>query len=194
MFTGIVRECVEIFDRREGNILSFDFLLPRKASVFLGESVLINGICSTVSRISPKIFSVDYMPETQRKTTVNDWKKGDILHFEPSLKAGESIGGHFVFGHIDAALSVSSVRSEKNEYTIGLSLPGEWKQFVVLKGSVALDGVSLTVSFVSPEEFFVSLIPHTLEHTHLGDLRKGDRVNVEFDILAKYAQNAKETF
>lgn len=190
MFTGIVKNEIKVLKKVEGDVLSMEFSLPPKTKLSLGASVLLNGICSTVTKFSTAKFSVDYMRETRKVTTVDAWKVGDSIHFESSLRLGDTIDGHFVFGHVDTIASVLSVRNSGEFWNIDFSLNAEWLRFFVSKGSVAIDGVSLTVVNVNKQSFSVSLIPHTLKATHLGDLKKGNKVNIEVDMLSKYAQRA----
>lgn len=231
MFTGIVAHQVKILERNEKDgLLSFLFALPREAVVFLGASILINGVCSTVTKVNCPIikeekkeenslntpsvtslgsdvtssplqgekrrkgtsyFLVDYMPETRKKTTVDAWKTGETVHFETSLRVGDTIDGHFVFGHVDTTATVSHVRTEDDgAYDIMFRVAKDWMRYFVPKGSVAIDGTSLTVVNTEEDGFSVSLIPHTLKRTHLGALKPGSTVNIECDMLAKYAARA----
>lgn len=187
MFTGIVENQVRVLKRTEDETLSITFSLPTKAKVKIGASILLNGICSTITHFSKTDFSVEYMQETRKVTTVDLWKVGDTVHFETSLRLGDTVDGHFVFGHIDTMALVLSVRNAGDFWNLDFSLDPEWLRFFVPKGSVAIDGVSLTVVNVNKRSFSVSLIPHTLKVTHLGLLKKGDKVNIEVDMLSKYA-------
>lgn len=190
MFSGIIEQRIEILDRKEtGGLLSFVFRSPQGAIPKDGESVLLNGICSTVTNARNKRFTIDYMPETRQKTTVDDWKVGDAIHFEPSLRVGDQLGGHFMFGHIDAVGTVQDVRRSGDAVDVFIKIPKTFSALLISKGSVAIDGASLTVVTAGKDHFSVSLIPHTLELTHFDALRKGSTVNVEFDMLAKYVQN-----
>lgn len=190
MFTGIVASQIRIQEKRDDGNLMIALTLPQGVSLKIGASVLLSGICSTVVKLSNKDFTVVYMPETRKKTTVDSWQVGDRVHFEESLRVGESVDGHFVFGHIDTMAIVSRVVSEKSSYDLYFSLKKRWMSFIVPKGSIAIDGVSLTVVSVDQRSFSVSLIPYTIKETHLGILKKGDSVNIEIDMLAKYAGKA----
>jgi len=200
MFTGIVQDQVRILTKeitKQG--VSFTLSRPKQEGALKeGESVLLNGICSTVVRLTKDTFGVDYMPETRKLTTVDVWKSEDLVHFEPSLRIGDTLGGHFVFGHVDTVEKIVSLETFVDDVygqsvELVVSLSQEGKNFLVPKGSIALDGVSLTVTKVSNQSFCVSLIPHTLERTHLGSFQKGDPINIEYDMLARYvlAQKAQ---
>ncbi len=190
MFTGIVEKQAKIIERQDSKDLTLIFALPVGVELKVGASVLLNGICSTITTLSNSRFTVVYMPETRKRTTVDLWRVGDLVHCELSLRVGDPIDGHFVFGHIDTVASVSKVQSVKDGYSISFTVDARWMLFIVPKGSVTIDGVGLTVVNVGARSFSVSLIPYTLQETHLGELRKGDKVNIEVDMLAKYAQKS----
>lgn len=209
MFTGIVEHQVKILKKIEGETLQVQFALPPKVTLKIGASVLLNGVCSTVTKVKHPLrsktntspfargggkegdsFFVDYMPETRKVTTVDGWKVGELVHFETSLRVGDTLDGHFVFGHVDTVAKVLSVRNSGDFWDIDFTLDAKWLRYFVPKGSVAIDGTSLTVVNVNKNSFSVSLIPHTLKVTHLGSLAKGDRVNIEVDMMAKYAARA----
>jgi riboflavin synthase len=191
MFTGIVNHQLKIVGLQDDGSLRKVCIQLTKGikKPKIGASVLINGICSTVTKLSKDlVMTVEYMPETRRITTVDKWQAGGTVHYESSMKIGDTIDGHFVFGHIDSVAQVSSVSSDKGDYSLNFSINKDWMRYLVPKGSVAIDGVSLTVVSVGDDYFSVSLIPHTLDKTHLSHLKTGDMVNIEFDMLAKYAQ------
>lgn len=194
MFTGITASQIKILEKKDDGNLMFVLALPKKTKLKIGASVLLSGICSTVVSCSARSFSVVYMPETRKKTTVDAWQVGDSVHFEESLRVGDSVDGHFVFGHIDTTAVVYNVRKQESAYDLFFSLASKWMAYITSKGSIAIDGVSLTVVSVGKNTFSVSLIPYTLAETHLGTLQKGDRVNIEIDMLARYVlkmQNSK---
>lgn len=176
MFTGIVEALGTV--REAGPRLRLEF--PRDWTLELGESVAVNGVCLTLS--APGTFDVS--PETFRKTNLSALRRGARVNLERALQAGARLGGHFVTGHVDGTARLrSSARAV-------LTFEVEPTPYLVEKGSVALDGVSLTPFEVTPTSFKVSVIPHTLESTCLRLRRPGDRLNVEFDLLAKYALKA----
>lgn len=187
MFTGIIHRTAKIKKiKKEKEILFASFELPSKFKLKKGASISINGVCSTVTAFNAKEFKVGYMQETLNKTNIADWKIGQKVNLEPSLKLGDTLDGHFVYGHIDTVGSVKSITNQGDSKVFEIVVPKEFLKFVVYKGSVAVDGVSLTVSARNSKSFNVSLIPYTLEHTNLGELKVGDSINVEVDVMGKY--------
>lgn len=188
MFTGIVEEIgvvAAINKTRTGTRLKI------KAQTIgvdakLGDSIAINGVCLSVADIRQSIMTFDVIQETLRRTTLGVLKIGDTLNLERSLRMDSRIGGHFVTGHIDYRGRVERIIKDSGGAGFKVSLPLEFSNLVAEKGSVALDGVSLTVAEVERESFTVYLIPHTLRVTTLGKKQKGDILNVETDLLAKY--------
>lgn len=153
-----------------------------------GESVSIDGICSTVISSNSNQFTVQYMPETLKKTTASNFCAESVLNLEKSLKTGDSIDGHFVYGHIDATSIVTKIKKDGESKVISFSFSKEIEKYLAYKGSVTINGVSLTISAISKRDFEVSLIPYTLNNTNLGSLKVGDMVNIETDILARYSE------
>jgi riboflavin synthase len=153
-----------------------------------GDSVAVNGVCLTVTGISHPTFNVDIMPETLRKTNLHQCKAGEKVNLERALPAGGRLGGHFVSGHIDGTGRVASKRREGNALILQIDAPGEIMRYVIERGSLAVDGVSLTAIDVQDSSFAVSLIPHTAEQTTLAFKKRGDTVNLEADLLAKYLE------
>jgi riboflavin synthase len=152
----------------------------------VGESVAVNGCCLTVVATRGEQFEVQVGPETLLRTNLGEKRAGDRVNLERSLRVGDRLGGHFVQGHIDATAALHERRQEGEWDFLAFSLDSAWTRLLVSKGSVAVDGVSLTVVDVGPNTFSVMLIPHTLAVTTLGLLKRGDRVNIETDILAKH--------
>ena len=192
MFTGLVQTTGTICaveDVGSGrNLLIQNATLPQKVKV--GDSVAINGCCLTVIEIAEETFAFEAGPETLQRTTCGDLKKNDRVNLECSLCVGDSLGGHFVTGHIDGVGELH-LREDDDEWSIcSFRVPRSLTTQMISKGSVAVDGVSLTLVEVQSEHFTVQLIPHTLSHTTLGDLSPGGRVNIETDILAKYVQKS----
>lgn len=193
MFTGIIQKQIKLRNiKKQNDILCMSFELPKikNSKLILGGSVSINGVCSTVVKIDKAEFFVEYMQETISKTTVRNWSKGDVINFENSLKVGDTLDGHFVYGHIDAVGKIVSIK-EGDSRILEISIPKEFLKYVVYKGSVAVDGVSLTVSKIGKISFEVSLIPHTLVVTNLSKIKVGGTVNIETDALGKYVINNK---
>lgn len=194
MFTGIIHKTAKIKSlKKEKEIISVSFELPSKFKLKKGASISINGVCSTVTSFTAKEFKVGYMPETLSKTNIGDWNVGKKVNLEPSLRLGDTLDGHFVYGHIDTVGTLKSFTKQGDSKIFEISIPKEFLKYIVYKGSVAVNGVSLTVSARAPKTFNISLIPYTLEHTNLGELNVGDSVNVEVDVMGKYilGQNPK---
>lgn len=187
MFTGIIQKTAKIKNiKNQNEILIVDFDLPKNFKLKKGASISINGICSTVIAFTKSEFKVGYMKETLDKTMVNSWKAGNRVNLETSLRLGDTLDGHFVYGHIDTVGVIKSIVKQGDSNVFEIDIPKEFLKFVVYKGSVAIDGVSLTVSARNSKTFNISLIPYTLEHTNLGEIKVGDSVNVEVDVLGKY--------
>lgn len=153
-----------------------------------GESVAVDGVCLTVARRAGDVFEADAVTETLSKTTLGSLKPGATVHLERALALGDRLGGHLVQGHVDAVAKVLALRRRAGDVRLEVELPRPLRGLVAQKGSIALHGVSLTVSAVGAKSFEVALIPETLERTRLGALRPGDRLNVEVDLLARYLE------
>lgn len=154
----------------------------------IGDSIAVNGCCLTVVELGAGSFSAHAGTETLARTTVGTWRPGKRANLERALSAAARLGGHFVQGHVDGVGSLEAVMPEGETTRLRFSLPPELSLFVVEKGSIAVDGISLTVTTCTDRAFEVAIIPHTLSHTTLGTLSPGEAVNVETDILAKYVQ------
>lgn len=202
MFTGIIkgRGTLVAVARKKG-LLHMTVAGPRAWRLHEGESISVNGICSTVHAFAAPNMSVFYMPETAKKTTVRSWKKGDRLNLERSLWLGDRLGGHVVMGHVEGVGSIRSISRKKGERLFTIEVLPELALNIVPKGSIALDGVSLTVVDAGEDWFSVALIPYTLTHTSLGACTSSSQVNVETDILARarlssilkpYAKNGRK--
>jgi riboflavin synthase len=156
-----------------------------------GDSVAVNGVCLTAVEPDPDGFSADVMEETLRRSSLGPLGTGDAVNLELPLRAGDRLGGHIVQGHVDGTGEVDSVREEGLSRVVRIGAPADLLRYVVEKGSIAVEGVSLTVSAVDDEAFEVSLIPETLERTTLGAAAPGRTVNLEVDVLAKYVEKLK---
>jgi len=154
----------------------------------IGASVAINGACLTVERLSGDSFTCHAGAETLRRTTLGDLRPGDRVNLEPALSAGAALGGHFVQGHVDGTTRLRARRDGGTTTWLTFALPDDLVRYVAEKGSIAVDGVSLTVAELQPDAFAVAVIPHTLANTTLGTLGPGTAVNLEVDILAKYIE------
>jgi len=194
MFTGIVRELGTVvrIDGGEGGI-RIEIDAPETASdVAVGDSVALAGVCLTVVTVNGRRLSFDAVPETLGRTALGRLAAGDAVNLEPALRAGEPLGGHIVQGHVDGVGEVRSVEQESEGRRVWIDAPAELLRYCVEKGSIALDGVSLTVNEVEGSRFGVNVIPHTRQVTTLGSLRPGDRVNFEIDMLARYVARLAE--
>ncbi len=189
MFTGIVAEKgrVETVDRgSEGARLRIATGLASELSE--GDSISVNGACLTATAVEGGAFAADVMQQSLSLTTLGDLSEGDAVNLELALRADDRLGGHVVQGHVDGTGTVASVTPDGFARRIRVELPGELLGFVVERGSVAIDGVSLTISGLDENRIEVSLIPETLERTTLGEAEPGDRVNVECDVMARYVR------
>jgi riboflavin synthase len=183
MFTGLVEQMGEV--RTAGTRLSVTTALA--AELQRGDSIAVNGVCLTAVDIAADAFEADVMEETLERSALGRLREGDRVNLELALRVGDRLGGHFVQGHVDATGSVESVEEREHSRVVRVAAPAEVLRYVVEKGSIAIDGVSLTVVDVDDSGFSVSLIPETLERTTLGSVAPGDPVNLEVDMLAKYA-------
>ena len=199
MFTGIVTDLGEIrsIEPRANNLSRIAILCnyPR-ADIALGASIACSGVCLTVVEAGEEggrtCFAVDAAAETLRLTNVGRWKRGVRVNLERALKLGDELGGHMVAGHVDGLATVVAREDMTDMVRFVLRVPPELSRFIAPKGSVALDGVSLTVNTVDGDTFSVLIIPHTLQVTTLGKLAKGDDVNLEIDTMARYAARLME--
>ena len=186
MFTGIVEEIGRLRSLNGGRIeISCEKIL---SDIKIGDSINTNGICLTVVEFGKDFFAADVMPETFRRTSLTEIKNGGILNLERALKVSDRLGGHIVSGHIDGVGKILSIRAEGNALFIKISAESSLLRQIAAKGSVALDGISLTVVDADAENFSVSMIPHTREVTNFKNKRVGSLVNIETDVLAKYVE------
>jgi riboflavin synthase len=195
MFTGLVQEVGEIrkLEPRNGAggsdaRLVVGFRAIDRSRLELGASICVDGVCLTVAQLEADSFAADVSGETLRVTTLGDRRAGSRVNLEPALRAGDSLGGHWVSGHVDGVAEVVDTRRDARSLQISIDAPRSLARYIARKGSVTLDGVSLTVNDVDGTLFSVNLIPHTLEVTTLGTLAKGSRLNLEIDLLARYVE------
>jgi riboflavin synthase len=188
MFSGIVEERATVHSiEPRGEALRLSVQSTVVASdVHVSDSVAVNGVCLTVVDVSDGVIGFDVIPETLSKTGLGGLKPGSPVNLERALRVGDRLGGHFVQGHVDGVGTVSEVYSEGEWYMLSVTAPEIVRRYLIPHGSIAVDGVSLTVARMRPDGFTVGLIPHTLEMTNLGDLKFGDSVNLEADMLGKY--------
>jgi riboflavin synthase len=187
MFTGLVEQMGEV--QSAGTRLTVR--TPLAAQLERGDSIAVNGVCLTAVGITDDAFEADVMEETLVRSTLGRLAEGERVNLELALRVGDRLGGHFVQGHVDATGRILEIEQRDHSRLLLIGAPPEILRFVVEKGSIAVDGVSLTITEVSGDGFSVSLIPETLERTTLGTAVEGDPVNLEVDMLAKYAVKAQ---
>jgi riboflavin synthase len=186
MFTGLVREVGTVASMVDGRLT---VEAPETAQgAQLGDSVAIDGVCLTVVARVESTLGFDAVPETLARTALGALDQGSRVNLEPALRAGDALGGHYVQGHVDGVGSVQSIAPEGEGRRVRFEAPGELLRYIVEKGSIAVQGTSLTVAAVDETGFEVALIPHTLEATTLGELEADQAVNLETDVLAKYVE------
>ena len=190
MFTGIIEEIGTVRETSRDR-LAFE---AREVldGTRTGDSIAVNGVCLTVVSLENHGFAVNVMPETLRRTNLGRLRYGDQVNLERALTLGGRLGGHFVLGHVDDIGEVVSVSSEETARIVRISTADELMPYIVNKGFIAVDGISLTIADLDDVSFVVSLIAYTRENATLGEKRPGDIVNLEVDILAKYVENLKE--
>ena len=190
MFTGLVVETGELLTfTRNGESARLTLRAPLTApAAQLGDSIAVNGCCLTATALDGGCVAFDLLAETLRCTNLGDLSTGSIVNLEPALSAGAKLGGHFVQGHIDTTAEVLDFSPQGADYRLEIALPASSAQYVVNKGSIAVDGISLTVAEVRERSFVCWIIPHTLACTNLQKRSAGQRVNLEFDMLAKYVE------
>lgn len=195
MFTGIVEGVGEVKKiRAKGKSWQIDIQTPFSVSKEkIGNSIAINGCCLTITEKKKNLFSADLSPETLSCTTLQDLKIGSKVNLERALRLSDPIGGHLVQGHIDGIsliLDKKKIESETGSYLIlKFKIPKNLRKYLIKKGSIAIDGVSLTINEIQANQFTVCLIPHTQKKTILQDKKVGDSVNIEVDLMAKYLEN-----
>lgn len=191
MFTGIIEGLgsIVMFDKKTSNrsAAKMKIKLDKIAKgLKVGDSVSINGVCLTAVSISKGITEFEMIGETIKKTNLGSLERGDRVNIERSLKVGERLEGHFVLGHVDGVGIISKIEKQTNQIQIWIKVPKELSKHVIKKGSITVDGISLTIVDKLKDQFSVSIIPHTMQVTNLGYKKIGDKVNIETDILGKY--------
>ena len=189
LFTGLVEEIGVVKSLTRGTVARLVVTSHQVAKdVALGDSVSVSGVCLTVTSVGSAEMSFDAVPETLSRSSLKDLRAGDKVNLEASLRAGKMIGGHFVQGHVDGVGTIASISTLAESRVIRVSAPREVVRYVVEKGSISIDGISLTVASVDDSGFTIAVIPHTLDVTTLGLRRPGDSVNLEADIIGKYVE------
>ncbi|GAB6933573.1 riboflavin synthase [Calditerricola satsumensis] len=191
MFTGIIEEVGRV--RRLSPVGPTSMVLEVEARSVLedarvGDSIAVNGVCLTVTALGAGTFTADVMPETVKKTSLARLKPGALVNLERAMAAGARFGGHIVTGHVDGVGVIRSRTPRENAVVFAIDVPDDLRRYLIPKGSVAVDGISLTVVDVTETGFTVSIIPHTLANTVLRHLGPGDLVNIECDVIAKYVE------
>ena len=198
MFTGIitgigsVRRLVPLGNGEDMRI-EIASPWPDTASIAVGASIACSGCCLTAVALGPDWFAVDASAETLSKTRLGHWREGSRMNLERSLKMGDELGGHLVSGHVDGLGTVAAVVRENASWRVSVDVPRELSRFIAQKGSVAIDGVSLTVNEVAGTRFGVNIIPHTWDVTTLGQLKPGQAVHIEIDMLARYVARLNDS-
>ncbi|MBN1290675.1 MAG: riboflavin synthase [Candidatus Latescibacteria bacterium] len=190
MFTGLIEEIGQIAKiNRHGKLTEFIIMAGKVTEdMAIGDSVAVSGACLTVTSTGNKEFTVQAVAETLNRTTLDMMNRGTSVNLERALRLSDRLGGHIVQGHVDGIGLITSIRKLDENILLSVSVDHKLERYIVEKGSVTVDGISLTVTFVNNGAFGVSVIPHTLNATTLRDRRIGDRVNIENDILAKYIE------
>jgi riboflavin synthase len=194
MFTGIITDIGELVERDGGRFrIRCGYAA---ASIAMGASIACDGACLTATAIEPSgqgsVFAVDVSNETLGKTTLGAWQPGRKINLERALKAGDELGGHIVSGHVDGVARIADIRPDGDSRRFTIEVPSALARFIAPKGSVALDGISLTVNEVSENRMGCNIIPHTLTRTTLSAKKPGDALNLEVDVFARYVVRAME--
>jgi riboflavin synthase len=194
MFTGIITDIGELITRQEGR---FTIRCGYAAhSIAVGASIACDGACLTATQVEAtgkgSVFNVDVSNETLSKTTLGDWGVGRRINLERALKAGDELGGHLVAGHVDGVARIVDIHPDGHSRRFTIEAPDALAPYIASKGSVALDGISLTVNEVAGNRFGINVIPHTLTHTTLGDKKPAGGVNLEIDLFARYVARLME--
>ncbi len=190
MFTGIIQATgtitrIEINEQHARLGICASALTP--ADLPLGASIAVNGICLTVTDWSDNDFAVDVMPETMKRTNLGHLQKGSLVNLEPALALNGKLDGHIVAGHVDTTAELVIRNENENSIELEFAVPHKYAPFIVEKGSIAIDGISLTVTMAENDHFGVSLIPYTIQNTTLAHYQVGDKANIEVDMIGRYA-------
>jgi len=191
MFTGIILEVGTIASAAlSRGTLQLSVDAPQIASQLAEhDSVCVDGVCLTVTRSSGTSFEVQAVEETLQKTTLGSLKRRDKVNLEPALRLGDRLGGHIVQGHVDCVETIVGITTRAGSWLFEVGVPESFRRYLIPVGSIAVDGISLTVASLAADTFSVSIIPHTYENTTLGQARAGQKVNLEFDVLGKYVES-----
>ncbi|MDR9388172.1 MAG: riboflavin synthase [Balneolaceae bacterium] len=186
MFTGIIKALGTLEDRQEANgVTTFRIATDWAPDLEVDESIAVQGVCLTVVSRTNTTFDVNVVGETLSKTTLGGWTKGQTLNLERSLRLDQGLSGHFVQGHVDGVGRVQAIEIEEDNRHVWFEVSDEMADYVVPRGSITVDGVSLTLARVEGPRFMITIIPYTWDHTCFATLKEGDTVNIEFDIITK---------
>ena len=191
MFTGIIEETGRVKTVTNNKITIFAKTVLSKTKT--GDSISVNGVCLTVTLIGNDFFEADVSPETLRVTAFNELKTGSLVNLERAVQVGSRLGGHIVSGHIDGIGRVKYIKHDGQFFNLTLEVSSELARYIVQKGSITVNGISLTVADIDGRNVTIAVIPHTFENTNLKTLKVGDFVNIETDILAKYVEKFLST-
>ena len=186
MFTGLVEDLGEVVSLSKGSAGGRLAVRTRLGDIKVGDSVAVNGACLTAVEVREGIITFEVSPETFGRTNLGFLRRGDLVNLERALRADSRLGGHFVLGHVDFTARILSFRNLGEHRELVIEVPSDQMRFFVEKGSVAIDGISLTVNYVREGSISINIIPHTFENTNLKVRKPGDLVNVEADIIGKY--------
>ncbi|ROO25598.1 riboflavin synthase [Salinisphaera japonica] len=189
MFTGLIQGVGQVVEqeKRGGDTrLVIDCGDADLGTIAVGDSIAISGVCLTATEIDGHCFAADVSKETLKLTTLGNFVVGTRVNLEPPLRAGDALGGHMVAGHVDGLGVVEELHADARSWRLSFSVPKPLARYLASKGSIAVDGISLTINEVDDRRFGVNIIPHTMSHTSLGDRRIGDHVNIEVDLVARY--------
>jgi riboflavin synthase len=194
MFTGIITDVGRVRRIRRGALVELTVAtgFDTKA-IAIGASIACSGACLTVIAVEDGAFTAQVSAETEARTTIGGWGEGAVVNLEQSLRLGDELGGHLVSGHVDGLATIVERRPEAESVRFAFSAPAALMRFIAPKGSVALDGVSLTINEIAGERFGVNIIPHTLACTNFGEVRPGQQMNLEVDMIARYVARLLDT-
>lgn len=190
MFTGLVEEVGEVKEikrREKGALLTVKCRTVLEGTK-IGDSIAVNGVCLTVTEVTKGSLSFFVSNETLKRSNLGGLHQKEVVNLERALKVGDRLGGHIVQGHVDTVTKITGIKREGESFIFSFKLPKEYSHLIVEKGSVAIDGISLTVASLNSDSFSVAVIPHTYENTNLKWKRVGNRVNLEFDLIGKYVE------
>lgn len=195
MFTGLIQDngVIQGIEHKEGSVrLDIRVNALDLAREKIGASIACSGCCLTVTEKGADWFCVEVSHETLDKTAIGGWKEGDLINLEPSLRLGDELGGHLVYGHVDGLAEITSIKPDGDCYRLTVKPPRDLMRFIAPKGSIALDGISLTVNEVDASTFGVNIIPHSWTHTNLSQRKEGNHFHIEIDMLARYVARLKD--